>query len=273
MTKADTLRMRDVRAVCRLIGECRELGGDHALWQSHLLSGLRELLDVAQAGGGEAHWPRRDAAVSKVSAFDVTDDPAMHAAFVCFHREGGPAADPSYRAMAHARLRVRGPIITRTRRQLVPDADWFRSDTYERFRRPAGIAHEMTSIFTCSQDGRTNVIGLGRNAAQRDFSDREQRVLLFLHEEIGRLVGGPLASAAEAAPDTLTPRLQQTLSSLLDGDSERQVATRLGLSQTTVHQYVMTLYRHFGVRSRAQLLAHALRRRHHERWKRFLGGR
>jgi len=47
----------------------------------------------------------------------------------------------------------------------------------------------------------------------------------------------------------------------LEGDSEKQVAARLGLSRQTVHQYVTMLYRHFGVFSRAQLLAHILRRR------------
>jgi DNA-binding NarL/FixJ family response regulator len=40
------------------------------------------------------------------------------------------------------------------------------------------------------------------------------------------------------------------------GDSEKQVAARLGLSQATVHQYVTALYRRFGVRSRAQLIVH-----------------
>ena len=43
-------------------------------------------------------------------------------------------------------------------------------------------------------------------------------------------------------------------------DTEKQVAARLGLSQTTTHQYVMALYRHFGVTSRAQLLAHMIKR-------------
>jgi DNA-binding NarL/FixJ family response regulator len=71
-----------------------------------------------------------------------------------------------------------------------------------------------------------------------------------------------LRVVAEAEPlaDTLSPRLRQTLACLLDGDSEKQVAARLRLSRPTTHQYVTALYRHFGVRSRAQLLTHFLRR-------------
>jgi DNA-binding CsgD family transcriptional regulator len=54
---------------------------------------------------------------------------------------------------------------------------------------------------------------------------------------------------------TLSPRLRQTLQSLLKGVSEKQVAQRLGLSQHTVHVYVKKLYRRYGVSSRGELLA------------------
>jgi DNA-binding CsgD family transcriptional regulator len=46
----------------------------------------------------------------------------------------------------------------------------------------------------------------------------------------------------------------------VEGDSEKQLAARLGLSRATIHQYVTALYRHFGVGSRAQLLALAIKR-------------
>ena len=77
----------------------------------------------------------------------------------------------------------------------------------------------------------------------------------FFHGELGRLIGRSLVSGTEPSPDRLPPRLRQTLACLLEGDSEKQVAARLGLSNATVHQYVTALYRHFAVQSRAQLLA------------------
>lgn len=54
---------------------------------------------------------------------------------------------------------------------------------------------------------------------------------------------------------TLSPRLRQTLEQLMLGDSEKQVATKLGLSRYTIHDYVKTIYKHFNVRSRGELLA------------------
>ena len=111
------------------------------------------------------------------------------------------------------------------------------------------------------------VIALHRARGERDFSPREHRLLGFFHEELGRLIGRSLVSALEPSPDKLSPRLRQTLACLLDGDSEKQLAARLELSHATIHQYVTALYRHFGVRSRAQLLALVIRRIGRHGWR------
>jgi DNA-binding CsgD family transcriptional regulator len=68
----------------------------------------------------------------------------------------------------------------------------------------------------------------------------------------------------------LSPRLRQTLVCVLQGDSEKQVAARLGLSLSTTHQYITALYRIFGVRSRSELLAHVLRQLAPELWAQLL---
>jgi len=52
----------------------------------------------------------------------------------------------------------------------------------------------------------------------------------------------------------------------MEGDSEKQIAARLGISLPTVHQYVTTLYRRFGVQSRGQLLAYILKRAGRADW-------
>jgi hypothetical protein len=46
----------------------------------------------------------------------------------------------------------------------------------------------------------------------------------------------------------------------LEGASEKEVAARLGISNWTTHQYVKSIYRRSSVNSRAELLAHFLRR-------------
>ena len=57
----------------------------------------------------------------------------------------------------------------------------------------------------------------------------------------------------------LSPRLRETLDCLLSGSSEKGIAQELRISPHTVHGYVKLIYRHFQVKSRAQLLAQWVR--------------
>jgi DNA-binding NarL/FixJ family response regulator len=73
-------------------------------------------------------------------------------------------------------------------------------------------------------------------------------------------VGTALAGPNEPHVSDLGPRLRQTLAALLEGDSEKQVAVRLGLSRATIHEYIKSLYRHFHVTSRGELHAFFIHR-------------
>jgi DNA-binding NarL/FixJ family response regulator len=61
----------------------------------------------------------------------------------------------------------------------------------------------------------------------------------------------------------LSPRLRDTLDALMTGASEKQIASVLGISHHTAHEYVKALYRRFGVTSRPELMATVLRAPHH----------
>ena len=181
---------------------------------------------------------------------------------MAYMRELGPAGDPIYQALAH----VPGRLVTRLRRQLVSDAVWYRSVSFN-YHRLASIDHPLTSVCQVADSGASSVVSMHRAIGERDFSAREQRLLDFFFGELGRLIGRALVSAAEPNPEKLSPRLRQTLACLVEGDSEKQVAARLDLSHATTHQYVSALYRHFGVQSRAQLLAHIIKRIGRGEWR------
>ena len=255
MSKADSLRVGDVRDAYRLIGDCRDLGRNPELWHRRMLRGLAGLFGVVLAAGGEAWWHRPHHPIQIISAYSASDDPGPEKAFHAYHQARESENDPIFRAIQT----VPGNLITRTRRQLVTDHAWYGTASAE-YRRLGGIGHVLTSVLDVSDDGAITGIALNRAIGERDFSLRERRLLEFFHAELGRLIGGPLVSATEPAVGRIAPRLRQTLTCLLEGDSEKQVAGRLGLSPATVHQYVTALYRRFGVQSRAQLLAHVLRR-------------
>jgi len=215
------------------------------------------------ASGGEGRWIRPNPPVEVVSAFDFGLDSRGHDLYMAYHRELGPGGDPIFRALQH----LRGRHLARTRRQIVSDASWYGSATWNDYQRLIHIDDQLTSVYEVAESDAVNVICLHRAQGEREFSPRQQQVMTFFHVELGALVGRSLVSATEPRPNTLSPRLRQTLACLLEGDSEKEVASRLGLSQATTHEYVSALYRHFGVRSRAQLMAHAIKRAARTEWK------
>lgn len=248
MAKSDLLRFQDVRDAYRLIGECRDLGVDPALWQRRMLEGLCRLIGAPAAAGGEGR-------VGVISVFDTGFDASGHERLMAYTHELGPQADPIFCALQH----VPGRLVTRTRRQLVSNAVWYWSAAFNDYHRPANVDDQLTSVYQVSESG-VSVISLHRALGEGEFSPRQQRLLGFFHGELGPLIGRSLASDTDPALEGLSPRLRQTLACLLEGNSEKETASRLGLSQATTHQYVTALYRHFHVGSRAQLLATTFRR-------------
>jgi DNA-binding NarL/FixJ family response regulator len=148
-----------------------------------------------------------------------------------------------------------------TRRELVSDREWYGSVVYNECHRVIRIDHCLVSALELTADGCFSSILLHRATGESNFAPRQEQLLRLFHEELGRLIGPVLVSADDRfSPTRLPPRVQEALRCLLEGDGEKQAAARMGLSRATVHQYVKALYRHYGVATRAELLARVLRR-------------
>lgn len=260
------LRVEEVRDAYRLIGECRDLGGDPALWQARLMDGARELVGAPVAVGGEGGCTGREMEIIPVTSVAAGLDEAQLKDLEVFTKEVGPRGCPIFVA-----LRKAGGDVTRARSEIVSDRDWYRSKSYL-VRGESRLDHQLTSLRYLRARKAVLGICISQGTGEPDFSERQRQLIAFLHDELVPLVGRSLVSAVEPSPWSLSPRLRQTLACLLEGDSEKQVAARLKLSVPTAHQYVTALYRHFGVSSRAQLLAHALRRARLGQWAEFLSG-
>src|SRR5262249_14501550 len=218
--KSESLRLRDIRAAFRLIGECRDVGADPDLWHRRMLTGLAALFGVIQAAGGEVLWDRNSRSMQPVATYSVSANQPADNAFRTYSLEMGCCTTPIHQAV-NGRTEK---LITLTRREVVRDDAWYRSVPFTAYFEPGGLDHQMLSVCQVSDDGTTSVIALNRALGEPDFSARERRLLGFFHAELGRLIGGPLVSAAEPGVAQLSPRLRQTLTCLLEGDSEKQVA-------------------------------------------------
>ena len=91
--------------------------------------------------------------------------------------------------------------------------------------------------------------------------DEKRRLVADLCRMLGERAQQPSSPTPPAQTGSLSPRLSQTLDALLAGDSEKQIAQKLSISQHTVHVYVKTLYKGFGVSSRGELLARFIKKR------------
>lgn len=273
MTGPHALRSQEVCDADRLIAECRDLGNEPSVWHRHMLAGLARLFGVLLVAGGEG-FLGSIGPIEPVSFYGQSDDSGAEEILVAYHHAGGPVDDPALRSMAQVLASVPGQPITRSRRQLVADEIWYQSTSFEQFRRPADIDELALSVVP-TRARAISAISFHGVLGGRELNERELSLLYHFHTKLGRLIGGPLVGETEPGPEPLSRRLRQTLACLLEGDGEKQVGARLGLSLATVHQYVTRLYRYFGVGSRAQLLTHVMKRMQREPWSAFcaqLGG-
>jgi DNA-binding CsgD family transcriptional regulator len=254
MGKSANLRLADFRRVYWIVGECRELRGAGEDWLAHGFLGIAYLLGARGTNGGQIKWRRSGDVVRFLRPVVTGFSAAELAVFAQYMRARDPREDPIFASLG----RIRRSMVTRTRQQLVNNGAWYRSVSFNDYRRVVGVDHCVYSLCALPTAGEFSLIGLHRTVGDKPYTSREVQLLHLFHEELGPLVGA--AAAGALALEGLTPRLRQTLACLLEGDSEKQVALRLGLSMPTVHQYVTALYRTFGVNSRAELLARFVRR-------------
>ena len=261
------LALGDVSAVVRLVREVCDRWDDPRAWREHLLHGACRLLDgnvgmmLADAAGGDGSFgrlavtsvvgvppPLRHLVEREMSAMDGRsfDDVAANTM---------PGTEQLYAGM------VRQGWVTASLSELVDDDAYRAAPHYRDFRRPLDCDDNVVSVRLVDVPRRPEAISINRPHGASRFGRREVTLLKLLHDEVAPLVGVRLATEDHLCRDGLSKRLNETLTLLLEGKSEKEAARQLGLGERTVHGYVTTLYEHFRVCSRAELLAYFVRRR------------
>lgn len=260
MAKSARLRLADVRAILGLVGQCRELGDDPVRWRLHLAAELSRLTgagvaNVTESAGGFGPEPRGMGIIAW--GWENGFDPRPWERIIAEFGRRGPDFNPMYSPYAAAFVAEPGVCLSRP--DLVPDADWYRSAYFD-LHRQVGCDVILFSYQALPTPDELSSVVLVRAAGESDFSGREKAMIRETHAAIGPLIGGPLARFADPSPADLPPRTRQVLRSLLEGDTDKQIAARLGMSIHTVNGHTKLIYRHFGVAGRAELLARWVRR-------------
>lgn len=259
-SKSNRLRLSDVRPMIRLVGECRDLGDDSRGWRTHLLAGLARLTGAGMGISAElghcVRGPRRDLGTETwgwENGFDRAMWLRMLAAF-----QKNPHCNILMNQYIGRLPEDDGVCLSRA--DLIRDRDWYRSDYYQVLHRAVGVDATLTCFRTVpgAADEYSEVF-LCRAPGESDFSGRAKAIVREVHAAIAPLVGNALARFNDPCPSDLPPRTRQVLGCLLEGDSDKQVAARLGMSGHTVNGHTKVLFRHFGVQTRMELLARWVR--------------
>jgi DNA-binding CsgD family transcriptional regulator len=261
MGQSSSLRLSDLRAIHRLVDECRELWADPAAWRQHLVAGASRLTGtkVAQytevAKSSQAGPPTYLCSVAV--GFPQDSDWLVYQAARTAYPNKFDFFIGSKRMLGRL---AAGKHAAGLREELCPDQRWYRSAVYNEYRRPVHSDGNVISIVNRGS-GTYSVLDVNQCFDDPRPTLRTKLQLAYLHRMFDPLVGTELVTESQRGLAGLTPQLRATLERLLAGETEKKIAAQLGVRPATVHEYVGKIYRHFGVHSRAELMAYFIRRR------------
>ena len=249
----------DVVAVVRLLGEVIAHGGGVPARKRHLLDGLAAMVRADGWTWLQTRGLPPDEFPAPFSALDGGwADPRQRAHVM------GSMNHPEVQRLANARTMAASvaasadgrsmAYVTRSRRQMVPDAEWERSPLSGDRRANGGIDDFLLVLYPLGGDA-VSAISMHRGARAAPFGPRERCLVHLVLGEVDWLhrAGSDVPGADRVRG--LTPRQREVLLLLLGGDSRKQIAARLGIAADTVGDHMKALHRHFDVASRGELMA------------------
>ncbi len=254
MNTSNRLPLEDIRKVFRLLMQCRDLRGDPATCQGHMVTGLCDLVGARQ--GVAVHFrgftPTDSVAVTEC-VMGGWPDPAESAFWVQWGSKGSFKEDP----LVNVSAQHPGSVVAAIRREFVTDKSWHTSHFYQECVEPARIRDVMIAFFRCHDPGSAVGFSLHRTRGERPFRIRQRKILQFFNEEYQRLyLDGMFGNLEADLVAALPGHLRKVCHQLLDGTrSIKLIAIDLKLRLQSVRTYTKQVYRRLGVSSRVELIA------------------
>jgi DNA-binding CsgD family transcriptional regulator len=248
---AGPINSNEVKELLRLSNDLHDLPAHSARRKYHLLMTLCPLLQARVGVAAVGTAPKDQEWRIHTLVEYGWDDPKDRNIFIS-DLHGDPM---------QGILRLPGQVVTRARQDLYKDDSWYAMPHVREIRRQANINHCMYSIYHLMHPGWFMLLAFFREwSDQRPFAPRHAGLLHLFHGQLGWMYKDDpyLPNQSLRHRPTLSARLRQTLKHLLAGDAEKEIASKMGLSRHTVHVYVKMLYKHYGVSTRAELLARCL---------------
>jgi hypothetical protein len=248
-----SLHDREVGTLLRLAAEVADLPEDKVVRRRHILNTLKDVVGAAMALCFE---PNRSGGkgLAEPGSIVASDNELFNGTPRQRYLLRGDPVNPT----AAPVLQSHDPFATSRRSALMNDALWYGSEYFHTVMRPMNLDDSICSRLLLPDDSQL-YIAIHREIGDEPFTERDCGLVQFFNTHAAALYHVEDKSRPQDANDPrlkdLPPRLRPVLLGFLDGDGEKQVATKLGLSPHTVHQYAKLLYRHFDVSSRGELLS------------------
>jgi len=148
----------------------------------------------------------------------------------------------------------KGQHVTLLRQDLVSEEVWSKVGP---FWRRTGFDHVLLVVHPMNRDVFSGV-AFHRRCGKPNYVERDRAIVHVVFRQVEWLHRHGTNTAAQGIVVHLSPRERQVLTLLLSGDSRKEVAKKLRISEHTVGDYMKQLHKHFAVNSRAELQAYFL---------------
>jgi DNA-binding CsgD family transcriptional regulator len=241
---------KDVRDMVRLVGDVAALPGGHTAKKNFLMTGLCKLIKADA-------W---------VWALSCQRDPAKPQVYVSFLNGGFTeegfvkfleAIDhPEMVAFASKfflELQTKGTHLTRLRFQITSKEQFLPSAAHEAWKA-ADIGPTILSMRPLDEHS-SSTLGFYRHYQRAEFTPREARIAHIVLTEVSWLHEQGWPEDRGVTAPQLAKRQRLALNLLIRGQSRKEIANNMGISVHTAQDYIKEIYRHFKVRSHAELMS------------------
>jgi DNA-binding CsgD family transcriptional regulator len=249
----------ELALLLRLMNDLHDIAEEPRLWKRHFLGIVGRLIGTPVGTCALVHDVLPGKAWRYASVVDLgwAGDHERDAARRWFAGDG--PVDPMEQIAQRP-----GGTVTATRREILPDQVWQAAPHVQDVRRQARIDDCIYSLCRLAEPGWAMCLSFHRPwGDRRRLGDRERVLVHLAHSGLGPMYEreariAEIVGGANGSRKALTPRMRQTLDLLLAGLSEKEAARKLRLSPNTLHVHVRSLYRHYDVNTRAELMAKLL---------------
>lgn len=240
----------DAAQVIEIVGEACAMEGPAEIARRHVMNRLCELIDADFWTWGIAADLRPGCLPAWILQLHggFTDEQFAKFMQAQEHPDLARLTEPFGRLVQQS-----GRHVTRLRQQTDPEDFFSRSGAFELWAE----ADVAPGIMSCRRVDATTLasVTIHRRMSRPLFAERESRLAHIVLSEIPWLYPRGLPASDVGRVPRLSPRKRTVLLLLVIGQTRREIAAHLGLSEHTVNDYVKDVFSTFGVRSQAQLVS------------------